>query len=113
MVNLDWLNGLTDEQRSAFEATMADMEAALWDVAINTNGTAQSCSTGGECPEGGIYTSYDMTLVPVSDADKARVAEISVTKILPEWAEKCEASYPGCKGIWNDTIGAARNLAIE
>lgn len=113
MVNLDWLNGLTDEQRAAFESVMADMEAALWEVAINTNGTAQSCSTGGDCPEGGIYTSYDMTLVPVSDEDKAKVAEISVTKILPEWAEKCEASYPGCKGIWNETVGAARGLTIE
>ncbi|MEM6383148.1 MAG: TRAP transporter substrate-binding protein [Pseudomonadota bacterium] len=113
MVNLDWYNGLTDEQREAFDAVMADMEAALWDVAINTNGTAQSCSTGGECPEGGIYTSYGMTLVPVSDEDKARVAEISVTNILPEWAATCENSFPGCTAIWNETVGAARGLTIE
>ena len=113
MVNLDWLNGLTEEQRTAFEKGMADMEAALWDLAISTNDTAQSCSTGGDCPDGGIYTSYTMQLVPVTDADKARVAEISVTKILPEWAEKCEASYPGCKDIWNQTVGAARGLSIE
>ncbi|SIT01699.1 TRAP-type C4-dicarboxylate transport system, substrate-binding protein [Roseivivax lentus] len=113
MVNLDWLNGLSEDARAAFEETMAAMEAELWDVAINTNGTAQSCSTGGECPEGGIYTSYDMTLVPVSDDDKARVAEISVSAVLPEWAEKCEASYPGCKQIWNDTVGAARGLSID
>ena len=113
MVNLDWLNSLSEEDRASFEAAMADMEAALWDVAINTNGTAQACSTGGECPEGGIYTSYDMELVPVTDADKAMVAEISVSKILPEWAEKCEASYPGCAKIWNETVGEARGLKIE
>ncbi|MFD1343244.1 TRAP transporter substrate-binding protein [Litorisediminicola beolgyonensis] len=113
MVNLEWLNGLSEEARAAFDTAMADMEAALWDVAINTNGTAQSCSTGGDCPEGGIYTSYDMTLVPVSDADKARVAEISASAVLPEWAEKCEASYPGCKQLWNDTVGAARGLSID
>lgn len=113
MVNLAWLNGLSEEDRAAFDETMAAMEAELWDVAINTNGIAQSCSTGGECPEGGIYTSYDMTLVPVSDADRARVAEISVSAVLPEWAAKCEASYPGCTQIWNDTVGAARNLTIE
>lgn len=113
MVNLDWLNGLTEDQRGAFETAMADMEAALWEVAITTNGTAQSCSTGGDCPEGGIYTSYDMTLVPVSEEDKLKVAEISVSQILPEWAEKCEASYEGCKQIWNDTVGAARGLTIE
>ncbi|WP_299476840.1 TRAP transporter substrate-binding protein DctP [uncultured Roseibium sp.] len=113
MVNLGWLNGLSTEDRAKFDEVMAAMEAELWDVAINTNGTAQSCSTGGDCPEGGIYTSYDMTLVPVSDADKARVAEISVSKVLPEWAAKCEASYPGCTKIWNDTVGAARGLTIE
>ena len=113
MVNLAWLNGLTPAQRATFDAAMAEMEAALWDVAINTNDTAQSCSTGGPCPEGGIYTAYQMTLVPVTDADKARVAEISLTKVLPEWAAKCEASYPGCKGIWNETIGVARGLSIE
>lgn len=113
MVNLEWLNGLGEAERSSFETAMADMEAALWELAIDTNGTAQSCSTGGECPEGDIYTSYDMKLVPVTDEDKAKVAEISVSAVLPEWAEKCEASYPGCKGIWNETVGAARGLTLE
>lgn len=113
MVNLDWLNGLDEEDRAAFDAAMDAMEAELWDVAINTNDTAQACSTGGDCPTGDIYTSYDMTLVSVSDADKARVAEISASAVLPEWAVKCEASYPGCTQIWNDTVGAARGLKIE
>ncbi len=113
MVNLDWLNGLSDADRAAFDAIMAEMEAELWDVAINTNGTAQACSTGGDCPEGGIYTSYGMTLVSVSDADKAKVAAISASAVLPEWAAKCEASYPGCTQVWNDTVGAARGLTIE
>jgi hypothetical protein len=113
MVNLEWLNSLSAEQRETFDSVMAEMEAALWDVAIKTNGTAQACSTGGDCPEGGIYTSYDTTLVPVSEADKARVAEISAQKVLPAWAEVCEASYPGCTALWNETVGAARGLSIE
>lgn len=113
MVNLAWLEGLSEDDRAAFETAMADMEAALWEVALTTNGTAQSCSTGGDCPEGGIYTSYDMTLVPVTDEDKAKVAEISVSKVIPEWAVKCETSYPGCIGIWNETVGEARGLSIQ
>lgn len=113
MVNLDWLNGLDAEARAAFDAAMVEMETALWKTAIETNDTAQSCSTGGDCPEGDIYTSYDMGLVPVTDADKGRVAEISVSTILPEWAATCEASYPGCTEIWNETVGAARGLTIE
>src|SRR6056297_358658 len=113
MVNLEWLNGLGETERAAFDTAMADMEAAMWELAINTNGTAQACSTAGDCPEGGLYTSYDMALVPVSDEDKAKVAEISVSAVLPEWAAKCEASYPGCKAIWNETVGAARGLSLE
>ena len=113
MVNLDWLEGLPEEDRAAFEEIMANMETALWEVARTTNDTAQACSTGGECPPDGLYTSYDMELVPVSGADAARVAEIASAEILPEWAATCEAAYPGCTGIWNETVGAARGLTIE
>ncbi|MDO6587556.1 TRAP transporter substrate-binding protein [Salipiger sp. 1_MG-2023] len=112
VVNLDWLNALPEDKRAEFETLMADLETALWDLAVSTNDTAQSCSTGGSCPEG-IYTGYDMTLVPVSDADKTTVAEIAATKILPEWGARCEASYEGCIAIWNDTVGAAQGVAIR
>lgn len=113
IVSLEWLESLSDDARSAFEADLAQMEDELWDLAMSTNGTAQSCSTGGECPEGGLYTSYDMTLVPVSDADKAKVAEISASEVLPEWAAKCDANFPDCSKIWNETVGAARGIVIE
>ncbi|WP_303704570.1 TRAP transporter substrate-binding protein [Celeribacter baekdonensis] len=113
LVNLEWLNSLSEEQNAAFEASMAEMETGFWALAVETNDVAQSCSTGGDCPDDGLYTSYDMTLVPVSDTDKATVAEVAATKILPEWAARCEAGYPGCTEIWNDTVGKARGLVIE
>ncbi|WP_226946191.1 TRAP transporter substrate-binding protein DctP [Roseobacter sp. TSBP12] len=94
LVNLEWLNSLSEEQNAAFEASMAEMETGFWALAVETNDVAQSCSTGGDCPDDGLYTSYDMTLVPVSDTDKATVAEVAATKILPEWAARCEAGYP-------------------
>jgi TRAP-type C4-dicarboxylate transport system substrate-binding protein len=113
IVSLDWLNSLPEADRIAFEADLKQMEDEMWDLALTTNDTAQSCSTGGNCPEGGLYTSYDMKLVSVSDADKAKVAEISATKVLPEWAAKCNANYPDCSKIWNETVGAARGIVIE
>ena len=91
---------------------IAGLDAALRARAVTHDGTAQACSSGGEAPDG-IYTSYDMTLVPVSDEDKAKVAEISATKILPEWGARCEASYVGCVDLWNETVGAARGLTIS
>lgn len=113
IVNLDWLNGLPDEHRAAIETILADMETGLWDLATTTNDTALACSTGGECPEGGIYTSYDMTLVPVTEADKALVTEIAQAKVFGEWAQRCATTYPDCVQVWNETIGAARGLTIE
>jgi TRAP-type C4-dicarboxylate transport system substrate-binding protein len=113
IVNSAWLGSLPAAERAGLEAAMAKLEADLWELAVTTNGVAQDCSTGGTCPEGGLYGSYSMELVPVSDADKAKVAEIALTKVLPEWAARCEASFAGCTALWNDTIGAARGLAIQ
>ncbi|WP_417724440.1 TRAP transporter substrate-binding protein [Salipiger sp.] len=113
MVSMAWLDGLAPEARETFETEMAEMEAGLWELAMTTNDTAQACSTGGDCAEGGLYTSYDMTLVPVSDEDKAKVAEISTSAVLPAWAETCNASFPDCTRIWNETVGKVRGITIE
>lgn len=113
IVNLEWLNGLEPAKRDTLIATMKKMEDELWEVASNTNDTAQACSTGGDCPEGSIYTAYKMTLVPVSDEDKAKVAELTTANVLGGWAGTCETNYAGCTTVWNDTVGAARGLKIE
>ena len=63
IVNLEWFNALPPEEQAALTKVMSDMEAKLWDLATTTNDTALACSTGGDCPEGGLYTKYDMTLV--------------------------------------------------
>ncbi|MBL9059564.1 MAG: TRAP transporter substrate-binding protein [Mangrovicoccus sp.] len=113
IVNLKWFDALPADEQAALAKVMSDMEAQLWTLATSTNDTALACTTGGDCPEGGIYTAYDLTLVPVSEADKARVTEIAVDKILPEWAGRCAATYPDCAKVWNETIGAARGLTIK
>ncbi len=113
IVNLGWYEGLSPESRAKLDGVLADMEAGLWALASATNDTAEACSTGGDCPAGGIYTAYQMTLVPVSDADRARVRAIALAKVLPDWAGRCAATYPDCAATWNSTIGAARGLTIE
>ena len=113
IVNLEWFDSLSTEEQAALTKVMADMEARLWDLAAATNDTALACTTGGDCPEGGLYTAYDLTLVPVSEADKARVTAIAGETILPEWAGRCAATFPDCAKVWNETIGAARGLKIQ
>lgn len=113
VVNMKWFNEMPAEQQAALTKVMADMEAQLWELATTTNDTALACTVGGECPEGGLYTAYNLALVPVSEADKARVTEIAVGKILPEWAGRCAATFPDCAKVWNETIGAVRGLTIQ
>jgi TRAP-type C4-dicarboxylate transport system substrate-binding protein len=111
MVNLDWWNSLPAEEQAKLQTEFTKLEDDLWALATKANEDALSCSTGGDCV-GGIYTAYDMTLVPVTDADKARVRAIAAEKILPEWAGRCDAVYDGCAQVWTDSIGAALGLAI-
>ncbi len=108
--NLDWWNGLTDEQRAEVGAAYDTLEAAQWELADTINDDALACNTGQDsCSE---HTAFSMTLVDVTDADVERVKEAAGAVILPDWAARCEATYEGCTAIWNETVGAARGLAI-
>ncbi|HSI41934.1 MAG TPA: TRAP transporter substrate-binding protein [Xanthobacteraceae bacterium] len=111
IVNLEWWNALPADKRAALEADFKTLEDDLWTLATKTNADALSCSTGGDCV-GGIYTPYKMALVPVSDADKAKVKAISQDKILGAWAKRCETNYPGCAATWNDSVGKALGMKI-
>lgn len=113
LVNAKWYDGLSAADKASFDKAMSGLESSLWDLANTTNDLALDCSTGKDSCTGGIYTKYNMTLVSVSDADKAKVKAISMDKILPEWAKKCSATYPECAAIWNKTIGSALGLAIK
>jgi TRAP-type C4-dicarboxylate transport system substrate-binding protein len=111
LVNLEWWNSLPAEKQAALEADFKAFEDELWGLATKTNDAALACSTGGAC-EGGLYTKYDMTLVPVSEEDKTKVKAIAKEKILGEWAGRCEGAYEGCTTIWNDSVGKALGVSI-
>lgn len=113
LVNVKWLNSLPEAKRQELEGIMASLEAGLWELATTTNNTALACSTGGTCPEGGLYTKYDLTLVPVTEADRSLITDLTKEKVLGEWGKRCNAAYPECVSIWNSTIGAVRGLTIQ
>lgn len=106
--NLDWWNGLTEEERAQVKAAYATLEAAQWELANTINDDAVACNTGQDsCKEG---QKFAMTLVPVTDADLTRVQDAAVKVVLPDWIARCETTYPGCTKVWNDTVGAARGM---
>ncbi len=109
--NLDWWNSLSPEQQKGLEAEFGQLEADLWETAITINDDAVACNTGQEtCSE---HEKFAMSLVPVSDDDIAKVKAAAEAVVLPDWAERCEASYEGCSEVWNETVGTARGLTIQ
>jgi TRAP-type C4-dicarboxylate transport system substrate-binding protein len=106
--NLDWWNGLTDDQRTGVQAAFTSLEDGLWETAIDLNADAIACNTGQDgCTH---HQKFSMKLVEVSADDLARVKKTAEDVVLPEWIERCEASYPGCAKVWNDTVGKARGI---
>jgi TRAP-type C4-dicarboxylate transport system substrate-binding protein len=78
----------------------------IWASADNTSIEGIACVTGtGPCPEG---TPGTLTLVPVTDADRALERQVLSKSVLPRWARICGAV---CTAQWNATIGRLWGLA--
>ncbi len=113
LVNLAWWNRLTAAQREGFTAQFARMESELWELARTTNEDATNCSIGLPNCSRNPHQPFNMTLVTVSDADRARLRRISEEVILTEWSQRCARAYPTCAQVWNDSVGRARGMAIR
>ncbi|MEO0402444.1 MAG: TRAP transporter substrate-binding protein [Pseudomonadota bacterium] len=110
-INLDTWNSFSDEEKAKLEAEFAGFEDAFWALAKENNGWAIACNTGGEGCEN--YTSFDMKLVEPSTADQDKVTAATMDKVLPGWAESCNAGFADCSKIWNATVGTARGIELE
>ncbi len=113
LVNLTWWNRLTPQQREGYTAEFRRMEGGLWELARVTNEDATNCSVGRPNCLRDRHQPFTMTLVEVSEADKARVRRISEEAILSEWAQRCNRAYPNCAQVWNETVGRARGMTIR
>jgi len=110
LINLDAWNRFSEEEQAALSETFAQLEDELWSLAFEANGDAQSCSTGGPCEE---HKAFSMTLVEISEADQAAIADVAENVVLPIWRDTCNAVNPNCTTIWNETVGAVRGLTIN
>lgn len=109
--NLAWWDSLSDDERATISAAYSDLESAQWALASTINDDAVACNTGDDsCSEG---TKFDMTLVEVSDTDRAAVSAAATEVVLPDWVARCEATYEGCTAVWNETVGAARGMTAS
>lgn len=110
LMNLDTWNGLSEDAQGKIMAVFTDLEGQYWDMARTLTGKAVDCTTGQTCVD---YLPFNMTLVTPSAADVETLNTSVESVVLPTWAETCNANFPECATIWNDTVGAVRGLRIQ
>lgn len=108
-VNLDKWNSLDPAvQTFLSEQARSKFETLAWEDADGALARDIACLTGsGECARG---PTASMTLVEVSDEDRARAVSILEEKILPDWAKRAGGDWAQ---RWNDTVGAALDVSIS
>lgn len=110
-INLDKWNSFSDAEKAKLEKEFTDFQNAFWALAKQNNGWAIACNTGGNGCEN--YTKFDMTLVEPTPEDQAKVTAATMDKVLPGWAESCNAGYADCSKVWNATVGAVRGIELK
>jgi len=82
------------------------LEEKIWEAAAIETEQGISCNTGGECAAG---EPAGMTLVPVTEEDKALVNKVLKETVLPKWAERCGEE---CTTKFNETIGVEIDQSV-
>lgn len=107
--NTDNWNRMPAETQAFLSEQFTAMEDRMWAQAKTDVQGGINCNTAvGECADG-IVADPAMTLVELSDADRAAVAEIVADKVLSGWAERCGAE---CVANWNDKAGSVIGVQI-
>jgi len=107
-VNLKRWNSLDPNVRSFLEKEIAGLEDRIWKAAAEETEQGYLCNAGKDgCTMG---TKAKMTVVPVSDADRAALKKALEEVVLPKWAARC----PGdCVEAWNASVGKAAGLTAR
>lgn len=85
-----------------------------WEMARNATDHGIWCSTGDERCDPDVtaprnLTLTDLTLVELTESDKARLKEVISSHVLPEFAAACGSN---CVARWNETVGSVVDVNI-
>jgi TRAP-type C4-dicarboxylate transport system substrate-binding protein len=105
--NLDSWNSFPPELQAFFTEQFQKLEKKMWNTAAKAQADAENCNFGKEPCE--LGKTAEMTLVPVSDADREKHKELMQEVVLLEWGRRCGKD---CAAEWNDTVGKAVGLQI-
>lgn len=104
-INLDSWNKLSAEDQAKLEAGFDQLVEEIWTYSEELFDDAVRCNVGEDPCE--TVKKYDLTLVPITDADKA-IIENAVNEIsFPTWAEVCDKQNASCSEDWKTALSAA------
>jgi TRAP-type transport system periplasmic protein len=107
-INLNTWNAMNEEQQEALETAISDFVDEVWAYSEELYQDAMNCNTGQEPCEHG--TLYNLTEVPVQEADLEIVRRALSETSLPVWAQQCNAVNPDCEAEWRAKVGSILGL---
>ena len=107
-VNVKTWEKLAPPVRDFLKGEIARLEDEIWKAAEAETQDGIDCNIGKPSCKNGTRT--NMTLVPVSDADRRILKKVLTDPVVPKWAARC----PGdCVPAWNDTVGKVVGIAAK
>jgi TRAP-type C4-dicarboxylate transport system substrate-binding protein len=99
-VNSKRWNSLDPKVRDFIKAEIASLEDRIWKATDVETQQGFDCNIGKDGCTMGVKAK--MTLVPVTDADRALLKKTLNETVVPKWAARCQGD---CVAKWNDSIG--------
>ncbi|ORE96179.1 TRAP transporter substrate-binding protein [Acuticoccus yangtzensis] len=107
-INLNVWNKFSAEEQEKIQAAFDELTGEIWAYSEEIFNDAVRCNVGEEPCE--TVKLYDLTRVPISDADKEIIQGALTNISFPAWKEICDAVNPTCSADWMATVGAALGL---
>ena len=105
--NLKSWEGYSPALKAFLLSQFETLDDRLWDIGARMYEEGVRCNIGEEPCDLGKKAA--MTLVTVTDADRARRRKLVEDVVLVEWGKRCGAA---CAAEWNATVGEVVGLAI-
>ncbi|QTA81062.1 TRAP transport system, periplasmic binding protein (DctP-like) [Desulfonema limicola] len=107
-VNLDTWNKLTPIQQQKIQTAFDLLINDIWLYSEELFNDALRCNVGREpCT---TVTKYNMTEVPVTQADLIIIQKAFKNISVPSWSQECEKVFPGCSEKWKNIMSNIINL---
>jgi len=106
-INLKTWNKFTPEQQEKLQGAFDELVDDIWAYSEELFEDAKNCNVGKECKTG---TQFNLTEVPVSDADLAILRNGVKEVSYPTWSEVCNKTNPQCADDWKAALGESVGL---